>query len=182
MYCFRGQCFCKESGMLCNHNKNSSCAFLCGFEKEENFMKTERKQAILKLVRTRDIYTQAELTQALADEGFAVAQATVSRDIRELRLIKEPAETGLKYAVSPLYDEFAHPLKRFFRNGLVSADFAGNILVLRTLSGMAMAVAVTLDDMALPEVLGTVAGDDTVICVVKTETQAADLAVKFTEK
>lgn len=145
-------------------------------------MKNERQQAILKLVRTTDIYTQGELTQALTEEGFTVAQATISRDIRELRLTKEPTEIGLKYATQPQHDEATHPLKRVFRDGLISADYAGNNMVLRTISGMAMAVALALDDMNFPEVLGTVAGDDVVICVVRSEAQAAELALRLTER
>jgi len=144
-------------------------------------MKTERQQAILQLLRTQDIYTQGELTQALKDLGFPVAQATVSRDIRELRLIKEPTEIGLKYAVSSAHDGSAHPLKRAFRDGLVRVDYSCNIVVLHTLSGMAMAVATALDSMDFPEVLGCIAGDDTVICVVKSEAHAANLAKQLTE-
>jgi len=145
-------------------------------------MKLERQHAILKLVRTRDIYTQGELSQALEEEGFNIAQATVSRDIREMRLTKVPAEMGLKYAAEPLPDEPSHPLKRMFRDGLVSVDFAGNIVVLHTISGMAMAVALALDGMSFEEVLGTVAGDDVVICVIRSAAQAEALAQKLTEK
>jgi len=144
-------------------------------------MKNERQQAILNLVRTTDIYTQGELTQALKNAGFTVAQATISRDIRELRLIRESTDVGLKYALSPAHDESKNPLTRAFRNGLKCVDYANNIVVLRTLSGMAMAVATALDDMNFPEVLGTIAGDDTIFCVVKSEQHAADLAVKLGE-
>ena len=149
---------------------------------KRDIMKHERQQAILKLVRSRDIYTQGELTEALSEAGFDVAQATVSRDIRELRLIKESTEIGLKYAAQPAHGEPSHPLNRVFRDGVVSADNGGNMLVLRTISGMAMVVALALDNMNLPEILGTVAGDDTVICVVKTEAQAAELAIGLMEK
>ena len=145
-------------------------------------MKYERQQAILRRVRTQDIYTQGELTQALEEEGFVIAQATVSRDIRELRLTKVPAEGGLKYAAPPSPDEQNHPLKRIFRDGLVSIDSACNIVVLRTISGMAMAVALALDEMNIEEVLGTVPGDDTIICVVRTPEQAVQLAKKLTGK
>jgi len=130
-------------------------------------------------VRTKDIYTQEEMTQALAEAGFNVAQATVSRDIRELRLTKEPAELGLKYAAPAQRGDSNHTLTRIFRDGLLSADSAGNMLVLRTLSGMAMAVALALDDMNFPEILGSVAGDDVVICVIKSEAQARALVERL---
>ena len=142
-------------------------------------MKAERQKAILQLVRTRAIFTQEELTQALAEAGFSAAQATVSRDIRELRLTKEPTNSGQKYATPSKDDEHGHALNRIFRDGLVSIDYAGNMLVLRTISGMAMAVALALDNMDLPEILGSVAGDDVVMSVVRSEQQAATLAQKL---
>jgi len=142
-------------------------------------MKLERQQAILRLVRTKNIYTQGELTEALTEAGFAVAQATVSRDIRELRLSKEPTDDGQKYVVPSKTDETSSRMARIFRDGLVSIDYAGNMVVLRTLSGMAMAVALALDNMNLPEILGTIAGDDAVMCVVTSESHAADLVEKL---
>jgi len=142
-------------------------------------MKIERQKAILQLVQTKDIFTQEELTLALAEAGFSAAQATVSRDIRELRLTKEPTSTGQKYAAPAKDDEPGHRLARIFRDGLVSTDYAGHMLVLRTLSGMAMAVALALDNMDLPEIVGSIAGDDVVMSVVRTEAGAAALAEKF---
>ena len=142
-------------------------------------MKTERQKAILHLVQIKDIFTQEELTLALAEAGFSAAQATVSRDIRELRLTKEPTAKGQKYAAPAKDDEPGQRLARIFRDGLVSVDYAGHMLVLRTLSGMAMAVALALDNMDLPEMLGCVPGDDTVMCVLRTEAHAAALAQKF---
>jgi len=143
-------------------------------------MKTERQQVILRLVRTNDIFTQGELTNALAEAGFTAAQATVSRDIRELRLTKEPTDNGLKYVAPKQENEPSNRLTRIFKDGLVSVDCAGNMLVLRTLSGMAMAVALALDNMNLPEILGSVAGDDAVISVVKSEAHALALVEKLT--
>ena len=137
-------------------------------------MKTERQQAILRLVHVRDIFTQGELTEALASAGFSAAQATISRDIRELGLTRESTNKGFKYAAPALKEE--HSLSRIFRDGLLSVDHAGNMLVLRTKSGMGMACALALDEMEFTEILGTVAGDDTVICVIRTEEQAGKLA------
>ena len=142
-------------------------------------MKEKRQQAILELLRKTNIYTQEELTAALSAEGFFVAQATVSRDIRELGLVRERTRKGLKYAVPSGAGVIVSPLARVFREGLVSVDYAGNMLVLRTLNGMAMAVAAALDEMKFPEIIGTVAGDDTIMCVIKNEAAAAALAEKL---
>ena len=142
-------------------------------------MKAERQKAILQLVSSKDIFTQEELTLALAEAGFTAAQATVSRDIRELRLTKEVTSGGQKYAVPTNDDAPAHRMSRIFRDGLVSTDHSGNMLVFRTLSGMAMAVALALDTMDFPEILGSVAGDDVVMSVVRTEQEAAALAKKL---
>lgn len=141
-------------------------------------MKTVRQQAILELLRTKDIYTQEEIIVALGAAGFSVAQATVSRDIRELGLVKEATCKGMKYIV-PADTEVGSPFARVFREGFVSVDYAGNMLVLRTLSGMAMAVAAALDEMKFPEILGSVAGDDVILCVVKSKADAAALTEKL---
>ncbi|MCL1842376.1 MAG: arginine repressor [Defluviitaleaceae bacterium] len=140
-------------------------------------MKTDRQLLILKLLREKDISTQEELTAALCKAGFSVGQATVSRDIRELRLFKDTTRSGGVKYVAPPEAEAAGPLARIFRDCVVSVDSAENMLVLRTLSGMAMAVAAALDDMKFKEILGSVAGDDVVICVVRTKT-AADALVR----
>ena len=142
-------------------------------------MKTERQKALLHLVRTKDIFTQEELIAALEEAGFSAGQATVSRDVRELRLTKEITDNGRKYVANEKEYESSHHLARIFRDGLVSTDHAGNMLVLRTLSGMAMAVALALDNMELPEILGTIAGDDVVMCVVRSEEHAAALVEEF---
>lgn len=140
-------------------------------------MKQSRQRAILDLVRAKNIYTQEELTAELAEAGFSVAQATVSRDIRELGLVKMATAKGQKYVAAE--SAAANPLARVFREGFVGVDYAGNMLVLKTLSGMAMAVAAALDDMKFEEILGCVAGDDVIICVVRTEAAAAELAERL---
>ena len=142
-------------------------------------MKTARQRAILELLRTKNIATQDELTAALKAAGFSVAQATISRDIRELRLRKEPGKSGALRYVAPGESFGVNALERVFRDGLVSVDYAGNMLVLRTLSGLASGVAAALDGMDFPEILGTVAGDDVVICVVRSEEKAAALLEKL---
>jgi len=142
-------------------------------------MKPERQRTILELVQANDIYSQRELKLALEDAGFHTAQATVSRDIRELRLTKVLTSIGHKFAVPGHSEKPYDPLERVFRDGLVSMDYAGNMLVLRTINGMAEAVALALDNMNHKEILGTVAGDDVVMCVVKTESKAAALMEKL---
>ncbi|MCL2456253.1 MAG: arginine repressor [Defluviitaleaceae bacterium] len=142
-------------------------------------MKPERQQKILELLREKNIYTQEEISCALTAAGFSVTQATVSRDIRELGLLKEPAKKGQRYVAPDDAAVVKSPFARVFRDGLVSVDCAENMLVLRTLSGMAMAVAAALDEMKLPDILGSVAGDDVIICVVRNKSAAAKLAEKL---
>jgi len=135
-------------------------------------MKQERQQVLLDLIRNNDIFTQDELTAALKNAGFAVTQATVSRDISELKLGKKQVAGGAVY----FFPEENDAVTQVFRAGLVSVDYAGNMLVLHTLSGMAAAVAAGLDSMKLPEILGSVAGDDVVMCVIRDEASAKRLA------
>jgi len=141
----------------------------------------QRQQVILNLVRTKEIYTQAELTAALKHEGITAAQATISRDIRKLGLLREPTKHGLKYTAGLTRGEESQSLSRVFRDGMLSVDYAGNMMVLHTISGMAMAVALALDKMKLPEILGTVAGDDVIICVVRSEEKAKELVNMLSE-
>ncbi len=132
-------------------------------------MKEKRQAKILELIRKRDVETQEELSAYLEQEGFVVTQATVSRDIRELKLTKIATENGRqKYAVltdadTSLMDKYV----RVLQEGLVSIDIAENILVIHTVSGMASAVGAAVDAMKLPELLGSIAGDDTIICVIR---------------
>jgi len=130
-------------------------------------MKSNRHAAILELIQKNHIASQVELTQALADVGQHATQSTISRDIRELGLSLERTPKGLKY-IAPTQ----HAMDRLLRDSITSVANAGNILVVRTRSGMAMAVALTLDEMELDEVLGCVAGDDTVICVITSKEKA----------
>jgi len=133
-------------------------------------MKSNRHASILNIIQERDIANQGELTQALAESGFAAAQSTISRDIRELGLSLERYPDGLKYVASS-----KRTLDRLLRESLVSVASAGHMLVLRTRSGMAMAVALAMDEMEFKEILGSVAGDDTVLCVARTEAEARSL-------
>ena len=140
-------------------------------------MKIKRQSKIVELIRDNDIETQDKLVEMLNDEGFNVTQATVSRDLRELRLTKVASENGgQKYALLHSDDvQISERLARVFRDGVISMDYAQNIIVIKTLNGMAMAVAAALDSMGNSEVMGTIAGDDTIFCVVKTEQKAIKL-------
>ena len=144
-------------------------------------MKLARHAKILELIETYEIETQDELAQKLCEEGFNVTQATVSRDIREMKLTKIATEKGRqKYAVISSHDsEVTERMTRVFKEAVVKMDYAQNILVVKTLGGMGMAVAVALDNMQNPEILGTIAGDDTVFCVVRSHNQAAVIIEKL---
>ena len=133
-------------------------------------MKSSRHAAILELIQKQHIASQMELTQALAEAGYGATQSTISRDIRELGLSLERTPKGLRYAAPT-----QHAMDRLLASSITSVASAGNMLVVRTKSGMAMAVALTLDEMELDEILGCVAGDDTVICVITTPQEAEAL-------
>jgi transcriptional regulator of arginine metabolism len=144
-------------------------------------LKSKRHAKIKELIQNSEVYTQVDLTRLLAEAGFNVTQATVSRDIHELRLTKVAGtDGGLKYSLSVRPDDKDMArLNRVFNDCFVSIDCAGNMLVIHTVSGMAMAVGAALDAMNFPEVLGSVAGDDVLMCVIRTESQAAALMEKL---
>lgn len=131
-------------------------------------MKTKRQTKMLELIKKHDIETQEELSDYLQKEGYQVTQATVSRDIRELKLTKVAMSNGRqKYAAlteanEDLSEKYTRVLGCF-----VSMDMAQNILVIKTVSGMAMAVAAAIDAMHLHEIVGCIAGDDTIMCAVR---------------
>lgn len=132
-------------------------------------MKAQRQAKILDLIMKKEIGTQEELTMELERAGFIATQATVSRDIREMKLTKVAMSDGkLRYvAYRKTEEDMREKYIRIFRDGYISIDNAQNILVIRTVSGMAMAVAAALDHMELPEIVGSIAGDDTIMCAVR---------------
>lgn len=144
-------------------------------------MKTKRQSKILELIQKNDIETQEELSAYLTREGFAVTQATVSRDIRELKLTKIALDNGRqRYAVLAETDsDIARRLVRVLQEGFVSMDAAGNIFVIRTVPGMASAVGAAVDAMKLNEVIGSIAGDDTLMCVVRSQEDAQSIMHKL---
>lgn len=133
-------------------------------------MKTKRQSKILELIHNNDIETQEELLAYLLDLGFAVTQATVSRDIREMKLTKISTEGGKqKYAsLNEKSENLSEKYVRVLRDGFVSMDVAQNILVIKTVSGMAGAVCASIDAMNLNEIVGSIAGDDTIMCAIRT--------------
>ena len=132
-------------------------------------MKTKRQAKMLELIRKHEIETQEEPSDYLQTEGYQVTQATVSRDIRELKLTKVAMSNGRqKYAaLTDNSEDLSEKYIRVFRDGFVSMDMAQNILVIKTVSGMAMAVAAAIDAMHLHEIVGCIAGDDTIMCAVR---------------
>lgn len=133
-------------------------------------MKSKRHVKILELIEKYSIETQEELSEHLEKEGFYVTQATVSRDIRELGLYKVVGREGRqKYAaLKEKKLNLEEKYIRVFKEGCLSMDMAQNILVVKTVSGMAMAVAAAVDAMKLKEIVGSIAGDDTIMMAVRT--------------
>jgi transcriptional regulator of arginine metabolism len=144
-------------------------------------MKLGRQSKIIELVNKNDIETQEELADLLTKAGYNVTQATISRDIRELKLTKVAGDDGrqkyiiLKNNEAGLSDKFIRVLK----DGFISMDMAMNIIVIKTVSGMAMAVAASLDALHIQGILGCIAGDDTVMCVVKTNEETISVMEKL---
>lgn len=133
-------------------------------------MKVSRQKMILELIQNNEIETQEELSSHLQKKGYPVTQATVSRDIRELKLTKIAMSNGRqKYVVlSDDAEELSDKYVRVLKDGFVSMDMAQNILVIKTVSGMAGAVCAAIDAMELLEIVGSIAGDDTIMCAVRT--------------
>lgn len=139
-------------------------------------MKTKRQAKILEIVSARDVETQEQLLQELQDAGFYCTQATVSRDIRELRIVKELTGVGTyRYATSPkeVGGTFSGRLNTIFRECVTGFDYAQNIVVIHTLPGLASAAGSAVDAMEMSFVLGTLAGDDTVMIVMRDTNAAA---------
>ena len=137
-------------------------------------MKLKRHTKILELIHEYEIETKEELAQRLEEAGFKVTQATVSRDIRELCLTKVANKKGRSvYAVLQGQNpNLSEKYSRVLRDAFVSMDTAQNILVIKTVPGMAMGVAAALDELKFSEIIGSIAGDDTVISVIKTADQS----------
>lgn len=136
--------------------------------------KNSRHNQIIELIEKYNIETQEELVFRLNDMGYDVTQSTVSRDIRDLNLTKISIDGGRqKYTCSTGNQQVLNEkYTRVLRDGFVSMDTAPGLLVVKTVSGMAMAVAAAIDAMKLKEIIGSIAGDDTIMCAVKTSEDA----------
>ncbi len=133
-------------------------------------MKIKRQTKIIELITKNDVETQEELAELLNTAGYNVTQATISRDIRELKLTKVSSEKGKqKYIVLQKQEAgLSEKFVRVLRDGFVSMDRAQNIMVIKTVSGMAMAVAAALDALHINGIVGCIAGDDTIMCAIRT--------------
>ena len=146
-------------------------------------MKSARYEKIIELIQKYDIDTQEELAARLNEAGFKVTQATISRDIRALKMTKVTGKDGrshyeiLKDSSPVLGDKYS----RVMKEGLISAESAQNLVVIRTVPGMAMGVAAALDARKWPEILGSIAGDDTIMCAARTAQDAEKIAEMLLE-
>lgn len=141
-------------------------------------MKNKRQLKIMELISAEDIYTQEELAERLKQIGEDVTQATVSRDIKEMKLVKVADGTGRsRYAaVGEQNGGLASRLIRIFADTVLSIDYSANIIMIRTLSGSANAAGEAVDALKWPEILGTIAGDNTVMAIVRQEYSAGKVA------
>lgn len=138
-------------------------------------MKPTRHVKILEIVENRTISTQQELRKALLEEGYNVTQATVSRDINDLKLIKARTPSGkYAYGISGKDDALGNPEKfsKLFTEAMIKADVAQNIVVIKSYPGMANALCSLIDAMKNPDIVGTIAGDDTIFVVLRTNERA----------
>ena len=139
-------------------------------------MKEKRQAEILRIIAQVEVETQEQLLEELAKHGINATQATISRDIKQLHLIKELTTHGTyKYVVSDRKTSlnYAERLRTIFRECVVSYDFAQNIVVINTMPGLAPAAGAALDGMEIPDMVGSLAGDDTAILIMRTNESAA---------
>ncbi len=146
-------------------------------------MKYNRHSKILEIIENSEVETQEDLAEELKKKGFTVTQATVSRDIKELRLIKVLTKEG-KYKYSSIEHTDAPILKRFinlFRDSVLALDHANNIVVVRTMVGSANAAAAAIDALKVVEIIGTIAGDDTIFLLTRSEEESLKVIAVFEE-
>ena len=147
-------------------------------------MKFQRQAKLLEIISSQEVETQEELLLRLQEAGFAVTQATISRDIKELRLVKTQSDDGVyKYAAAADSADaaFAQRLKTIFRESVTSCARAQNLIVLKTMPGLASAACSALDSMQLPAVVGTIAGDDTAFLALRDNASAEEFLEKIHE-
>lgn len=148
-------------------------------------MKLNRQELILSLIAEQDIETQEHLLQLLAEKGVHTTQATISRDIKQLRIIKELTPSGAyRYRAStkPVEHAFNTKLNLIFKQCVTSVDYAQNMIVIKTMPGLASAACAALDKVNMPEILGTLAGDDTCFLVVRDMQAAAAISAEIKDQ
>ena len=144
-------------------------------------MKKGRHDAILSLIKKENIGTQDELMQRLNEMGYKVTQATVSRDIKALKLVKTPFEAG-QYRYSVSSGEGEDNSGKFYSilsHSVTDVNFAGNMVAVKCFSGMAQAACAAIDSLETPDIVGSLAGDDTIFLVMTTENDAGDFVKKL---
>lgn len=132
-------------------------------------MKSKRQEKIIEIIETYDIETQDELAEKLQEAGFQTTQATISRDIREMKLTKISAPGGKQKYIALKNKDYqtTEKYKRVLADGVLSMEIAQNLIVIKTVVGMAMAVAAAIDNLHITGIIGCIAGDDTIMCVTK---------------
>lgn len=146
-------------------------------------MKAKRHLKIREIITNKEIDTQEELVVLLKEAGFNVTQATVSRDIKELHLIKVPLDDG-RYKYSLPADQKFNPyqkLKRLLSDSFIGIDYSENLIVLKALPGNANAIGVLIDNLQWDEIMGTICGDDTCLIICKTKENAKEISDKLLE-
>lgn len=139
-------------------------------------LKSQRQAKIMEIISTRNVETQEQLLEALQEAGFRCTQATISRDIKELRIVKELTSLGTyRYTTSSteISGSFSTRLNTIFRECVIGYDYAQNIIVIRTLPGLASAAGSAIDAMNLHAIVGSLAGDDTVMVIMRDSNAAA---------
>ncbi len=144
-------------------------------------MKKNRHDKIIEIINNHEVETQEQLASLLKEAGYDVTQATVSRDIRQMKLTKQVDTDGKqKYVYTTADPEVMHDkYVSVIRAGYVSMDVAGNLLVIKTVAGMAMAVAAAIDGLDMPEIVGCIAGDDTIFVAMRSNEIAVELMEKY---
>ena len=148
-------------------------------------MKSKRQEQILALIQDHDIETQEQLLDELKKSGFQATQATISRDIKQLRIIKELGPNGTYRYVSapkPVEHAFSAKLNMIFRQCVTSIDFAQNLIVIKTMPGLANAACSAIDKLEMPELLGTLAGDDTCVVIMRDNAAAVEFCAEIREQ
>ena len=148
-------------------------------------MKSKRQEKILELIHDHSVQTQEQLLAELNDAGFRTTQATISRDIKQLRIIKELGPDGVyRYSTTPKPVEhtFSAKLNLIFRQCITSVDYAQNMIVIKTMPGLANAACSAIDKLEMPELLGTLAGDDTCVVIMRDNAAAAEFCTEIREQ